>query len=235
MKKILLFVIVALILYLGWSYYSRPTPGFAVNKAEQQVKGAELFTARCALCHGKLGLGEGALALAIKDYPSTNLTLSMQHTSKEQIREVILQGGSEGKMHRYSPPWKNELSEEEISLLIDFVTLIRSDTERAVNLLKVVKISADPSIRLGKTTFNNRCVLCHGVSGEGNGKMAVIIKDPPPFNLTRSVATDKYLQEIISKGGAEMGRSFRMPPWKDELTDVELQSVILYIKSLRKG
>ncbi|MFK5915805.1 MAG: cytochrome c, partial [Woeseiaceae bacterium] len=35
--------------------------------------GANVFQARCALCHGTDGLGEGILSLQLKDYPNTNL------------------------------------------------------------------------------------------------------------------------------------------------------------------
>ncbi|MDH5436332.1 MAG: cytochrome c, partial [Gammaproteobacteria bacterium] len=81
--------------------------------------------------------------------------------------------------------------------------------------------------------YKGRCSLCHGPDGEGNGKMARIIKDPPPFNLTKSGVPYSYLKEIVTKGGEAMGRSGRMPPWGKELSRVELDSILLYVMSLR--
>ena len=64
--------------------------------------------------------------------------------------------------------------------------------------------------------------------------MSRIIKNPPPFNLTLSRADDKYLSDIIHKGGEQMQRSPRMPPFGDDLTEPEITSAILYIKTLRQ-
>jgi cytochrome c oxidase cbb3-type subunit 3 len=64
--------------------------------------------------------------------------------------------------------------------------------------------------------------------------MARIIKSPPPFNLTLSRAPDDYLHDIIYKGGEKMGRSPRMPPWGGDLSDAEIDSVVMYIKTLRQ-
>ena len=86
----------------------------------------------------------------------------------------------------------------------------------------------------GAATYQARCVLCHGTIGLGDGRMSKIIKEPPPYNLTLSRAPDEYLKQIILLGGEPMGRSKHMPPWVNELSEVQVESVILYIKSLRK-
>jgi cytochrome c oxidase cbb3-type subunit 3 len=91
-----------------------------------------------------------------------------------------------------------------------------------------------PSLKLGKSVFVNRCTPCHGKDGEGDGRLASVIKDPPPFNLTLSRAPDDYLRQIVSRGGAAMGRSGRMPPWSGELSEPEIEAVVLYVKTLRR-
>lgn len=75
---------------------------------------------------------------------------------------------------------------------------------------------------------------CHGIYGEGDGNMAKIIRNPPPYNLTKSTQTEAYLKEIISKGGEAVSRSPQMPPWGEELNDSEIQSLILYLLTLRE-
>ena len=62
--------------------------------------------------------------------------------------------------------------------------------------------------------------------------MAKIIKNPPPFNLLQSTAKDSYLKEIITKGGEAMNRSPRMPPWGSDLNQSEVDSLIIYLKSM---
>ena len=85
----------------------------------------------------------------------------------------------------------------------------------------------------GRTVYQGRCALCHGKEGGADGKMAAIIKDPPPVNLKLSRAPDEYLRLIIAKGGGAMGRSPRMPPWGEDLNKAEIDSVILFLKTLR--
>ena len=68
--------------------------------------------------------------------------------------------------------------------------------------------------------------------GDGKGKMAKIL-NPPPYNLTMSTATDEYLLDIVTKGGAEMGRSPSMPAWQGVFPEETILSIIDYIKTLR--
>jgi len=206
-----------------------------VGAAHAQVeRGAELFAQRCILCHGSDGRGEGPLPLTVKSYPDTNLTKVRFANAAAEVRRTIEEGGSKGAMSIESPPWADELSAAEIEALTAFVVHLRGDSESAADMLRRVVKDDRPSPGLGARVFANYCSLCHGASGEGNGKMAKVIKDPPPFNLTKSRADDAYLLQIIAAGGEAMGRSARMPPWGAQLSGSELMSVILHIKSIRK-
>lgn len=89
------------------------------------------------------------------------------------------------------------------------------------------------SKKAGQDIFASHCVLCHGKFGEGDGRMAKVIRNPPPADLTASRLPDDYLKQIISEGGAGVGRSPQMPPWGDQLSAAEIESLILYLKSLR--
>lgn len=63
--------------------------------------------------------------------------------------------------------------------------------------------------------------------------MARVVTDPPPFNLTQSVASADYLRKIIAGGGASVGRSPQMPPWGTALDNDEITAVIQFIDTLR--
>ena len=174
------------------------------------------------------------MAMTLKDYPSTNLLKPKYGTDAEDIKYAIIFGGSQGRMHAYSPPWGNELTWTEIESVALFINLLREKTETAIALLEEEGKHQKPTIKLGMLTYKNRCSLCHGAFGEGNGKMARIIKTPPPFNLTLSRVPDVYLKDIIAKGGQGIGRSPRMPPFGGDLSENEINSAIMYIKTLRK-
>ena len=73
--------------------------------------------------------------------------------------------------------------------------------------------------------YKTRCAMCHGVTGLGDtpaGKMfkAASLKDP--MVTTKS---DEELTTIIKNG------KDKMPAWKDKLTDEQIKSVLLYIRT----
>ena len=212
---------------ISFAENDQPTPTMDI--------GVSVFQERCVLCHGKFGLGEGYLPLAVKNYPDTNLMTGKTGKDLEKIREAIIWGGSREKANSYSPPWGDELTWTEIESVTMFVQKLRADTEAAQSLLKQQseKNPDMPNTELGRVVYENRCIICHGESGKGDGKMSKIIKDPPPFNLTASIMPDDYLQMIIVKGGEAVGRSKHMPPWGEELSDIEISSLIRYINQLR--
>lgn len=208
----------------------------AVCYAAQQPTietGARVFLERCTLCHGNQGTGDGLIPLTIKSYPNTNLFDVKHGADEDSVRRAVLYGGTNGKMNDEMPPWSDELTWEEVESVIKFTVYLRSNQEKAIDILSKQSVKKIPSSKLGKVVFNSRCALCHGVTGEGNGKMAKVIKNPPPYNLTASTVPAEYLKLIITRGGEEIGRSSRMPPWGKELTPHEIDSVIEYILSLR--
>ena len=91
-----------------------------------------------------------------------------------------------------------------------------------------LEIVPSPNLQTGFRVFNERCVLWHG-------EKIKVLKDPPPADLTKSIVPDEYLQLIIAEGGEAVGRSIYMPPWKDELSNEDIRSVIFYIKTFQKN
>lgn len=195
--------------------------------------GARVFAERCTLCHGTDGLGEGILALSVKDYPSASLMDKKHFKNIDELREVIVYGGGLEKVSGEMPPWGDELTATQLDSVVMFTDYLVNNLEKAMPMIAKASESLEPSIRIGRATFQGRCSLCHGKYGLGDGKMARIIKDPPPFNLTLSRMPDDYLSAIIHKGGAAMGRSARMPPFGGDLSENDIKSVIMYIKTLR--
>ena len=228
MRKLLLSCVLLLSLP-GW-VGAQSKPG-----AEPSLEyGAEVFQGRCVLCHGRQGLGDGLVSMSIKDYPSTNLQENHYGKTLEKLRESIIYGGSRGRMHIEMPPWGDELTYTQVESVTMFTHFLLEKPEDAYQMLERAPTTMQPSFRLGRRLFKSYCVLCHGPNGEGDGKMAKIIKNPPPFNLTKSIMPDQYLEAIIAKGGEAMGRSPRMPIWGEQFSKPEIQSVVIYIKSLRQ-
>lgn len=72
----------------------------------------------------------------------------------------------------------------------------------------------------GKEIFENKCAKCHGDDGT-KGKWGA-------KNLQKSRLDNEELTRIVSKG-----KNF-MPSWEKRLSKEELNSVLGYVKGLRK-
>lgn len=197
------------------------------------LKGAENFIERCVLCHGNLGMGDGLLPATLEGYPSTNLFGKKRVVTEESVARYLETYNAE--RHPYSPPWLQELSRAQIMQLTAFTALLVTDRDTATPLLKKAENTAEVevSVNRGDVIFRTRCAVCHGKKGKGDGMLAAVVKNPPPFNLTLSRAPDEYLFRIIKLGGGEMGRSPSMPAWGGDLTDFDIRSLILKLKTLR--
>ncbi len=92
-----------------------------------------------------------------------------------------------------------------------------------------------PSQVLGAQTFVERCTLCHGHKGMGEGLMPLLLRGYPDTNLLQGAAGDtQTIRSAIIWGGAKGGMSEHSPPWGNELTWTEIESLVLFIEQLRQ-
>lgn len=213
--------------------FSSEEVGMKIEPEVSVGNGAQVFSERCVLCHGRSGIGDGILPMRIKNYPNTNLVTGGKTHDRKGIEEAIVYGGTKGVLSVYMPPMGGELTWADLESVVSFVQLLRSDRKAASKMLEnTEKYSVSPA-RLGQHIFEFQCSLCHGKYGEGDGRMQRVIKNPPPANLTLTKQGDEYIHKVIALGGAAMGRSKHMPPWGGELNTAEIDAVVIYIKSLR--
>lgn len=94
-------------------------------------------------------------------------------------------------------------------------------------------LAAEGNAEAGKQMFMTVCASCHGESGGGDG-IASAALDPKPRDLSDaeylSTLTDEYLFEVITKGGAAVGKSVMMPAWGGVLGDGGAWNVIAHIR-----
>lgn len=172
------------------------------------IRGGIVFKHYCVLCHGEQGNGQSR---ANRLYKNTNLKINPDNKSQFEI--IIRAGGEAVGKSPFMPPWQKELSNEQIQDVVAYLKVLSDEIKR------------------GEVVFKSNCILCHGIKGDGKGRVAKLY-DPPPADLTKSEKNDDYKENIIRLGGKAMGRSDIMPPWEGQLTDQEIKDLVKYISSL---
>ncbi len=107
-----------------------------------------------------------------------------------------------------------------------------------VALLSLTSSAFAVDINAGKALFAQRCAMCHGEKGAGDGALAATMPEgQKPRNLTaggyKYATDDAKLKETIQKGGAAVGLSVMMPGQSD-LNDGQVADLIAFIHSLKK-
>jgi|GEM_PF-431134 len=95
---------------------------------------------------------------------------------------------------------------------------------------------AAPCLQYGAAIFQQRCALCHGSDGLGEGPLSLTVKDYPSANLLepRVAKEGVSLRRAIIEGPRFADINPLMPPWGDELTVTQLDSVTMFVGYLRK-
>jgi len=97
------------------------------------------------------------------------------------------------------------------------------------------KDDTTPTLDMGADVFAERCVLCHGQQGMGEGKIPLKIKDYPDTNLATAhkAKTKEEVYKVVVFGGMLDDINIYMPPMGNELTWSELESVSMFVSQLR--
>lgn len=93
----------------------------------------------------------------------------------------------------------------------------------------------EPLLLEGGSLYTHYCAVCHGTEGDGNGFNAGNL-DPRPADHTdpelMNRRTDKDLYDVIYGGGKIAGKSVLMPPWGDTFSKAQIESLVLYLRTL---
>jgi len=87
----------------------------------------------------------------------------------------------------------------------------------------------------GKNLYNTYCATCHGDKGKGDGVAAKGLPAKPADHTNGAVMnplSDKFLNDVISKGGSAVGKSAFMPSWGSSLSEKQIRDIVAYIRSI---
>ncbi len=88
----------------------------------------------------------------------------------------------------------------------------------------------------GARIFVERCVLCHGNYGAGDGFMPLIVKGYPQTNLLQAETSGHFsdLERTVRWGGAKGAMNDKSPPWVGELNPAEMEAVAQFVVQLQE-
>lgn len=229
-------------------YTGDPEKGAAYARIFEE--GKSNFTKKCLPCHGCSGNGQG---------PYARMTLTRPANLHERLSRYPEPDApfhfwrvSEGVPGTNMPPWGRSLNEEliwkvnfyEMSFIDGAIRTVSGDTSDKEGENFAAKTGIRPSIvgtreefNFGKSIFGLYCSQCHGEKGDGKGPAAsgepggYIIPEPADFSETGHDFTmhGQYVWKVME--GVE---TTNMPPWKEALSDEEINAVIFYIQRFSK-
>lgn len=141
-------------------------PPFPRDEAKA-AKGAELYVAHCAACHGAEMRGDGPGASGLMPRPTS---LADRWYSRDRLVEVLWHGVPGTAM----PAWR-DLSAEELNLLTFYLeyptSYLRHD--------RIGEARAPDAAERGARVYAANCAQCHGPQGYGDGSAANALPRPP--------------------------------------------------------
>lgn len=104
-----------------------------------------------------------------------------------------------------------------------------------IGIFSAWQISWAQNAAEGRKLYQSSCASCHGENGKGDGVAAQSLPAKPADHTDGAVMnplTDKWLADIISKGGGAVGKSTFMPAWGGALDEKQIRDIIGYIRTL---
>jgi len=211
--------------------------------------GRDVYYKNCFFCHGDLLDGKGHYALGFSPQPANFQDVgTIAQLQEAYLFWRILTGGpglpKEGTpWNSAMPVWHEMLNENEtwevITFLYDYVGQVPRMWDAEIS--KVVsgmasKVSARHKQQMGVDVYVQRCQVCHGEQGAGDG-VATDLMYPKPRDFTLSLFKYKTSPGTELPSDDDLFNTIKhglngtaMPAWSTLLSDKQIRSLIPVIK-----
>jgi mono/diheme cytochrome c family protein len=149
-------------------------------------------------------------------FPKPAGLIEANYTTKHLVS--VLMNGIPGTS---MPAWR-DLPRADIEAL---VAHLKTLPERPVYVTSAEEM-ASKEVQAGKKIYEQKCVSCHGIEGDGKGPASATL-DRPPANFKEIQPEPDDLLNVLEVGVP--GTS--MPPWKDQLTEQERDYLSRYVQA----
>jgi len=185
--------------------------------------GETIYTAVCLSCHGANGRGTRFPGLV------PNPSIANPEFLELASDEFLLQTIRNGRPGRPMLPWGdrvNGFTDDEIRTLINYIRQLGGNVQPLPD--SKPRLWAAGNAAYGGTLFASNCSGCHGKDGAGADGPALGNK------AFLSNVSDTFLSETIRRGrtGTVMQGFGNPSPVRKVLTQAEIESIIVYLRSL---
>ena len=203
-----------------WLIAAAPALGQTASP-EMLAEGAAQFEENCQPCHQADAIGEPGLA------PSLSNPELLSIASDKFFMSTIRDGREDAGM----PPF-DFLGRTTVRAIVAYLRSHSTLPNRAEAVDAQIDAHGDP--RLGKLWYDNICSTCHGVGGDGYlaGGTGTAIGLAGFLDK----ASDGFIRETIKYGRANTRMmAFQGPAGLADLSDREIDDIIVYLRSLNPG
>ena len=186
---------------------TQPPQGRAESRAA--ARGAVLYDGYCAGCHGPDGRGDGPVAAVLNLRPADLRAPALREDANDEELVARLLDGTPLRTH----PTPTGLVEERQAAALERYVLEISYHDAA-------------AIRGGRLIYEQDCAACHGVYGQGMGKIMPERAMPDLADAQRRLPDD-VMASVIRNGVGEM-----LPI---DLGAAEMATLIAYLRVLSPG
>ena len=188
--------------------------------AETLKQGEALFNENCEVCHQADAIGMPGVAPSLTN-PEL-LSIASDTFFEGTIRD--------GRLDTGMPPFAH-LGRKNVQAIVAYLRSHAKKPNRAEEVDSEPDAHGDP--RLGKQWYDNICSTCHGVAGDGYEAGGTGTAIGLPGFLDK--VSDGFIRETIRKGRSNTRmRAFQGPAGLANLSDQEIDDVIVYLHNLAK-
>ena len=196
--------------------------------------GKALFVANCTFCHGYAGDGDGPDAAGLLPAPPN---FSDIDTYKDWTAGDYLWRVTDSIPMRAMPQWHTWFSADQLKLVAGYVrnVLIFPDPKAEPKDPEIpktaegLKMPADTDLMRGRQVYLQRCWMCHGDAGQGEGPDGKHLS-PVPANFTEPDPKKFPDSEWYWKVSHGIGNA-AMPQWRLLLSEEDRWAAIKYVKA----
>jgi len=186
-----------------------PSPAIAQDTSTPPVPldGRTSYAENCAPCHGANGGGDGPSASGLSVPPTA---LGTADAIAGRSFQALFDVTKNGNMARMMPPWKNQLSDQEIWDTVAYAWSLHTSSAEADQ---------------GNQVYDANCATCHGADGKASQDGVPSLAD---FAATKDVTQATWAASVANGKGA-------MPGFAGRLSDADQAAALVYARTLSLG